>query len=347
MTYPPQPGQPDYGQQPNPYGQQPGGYGQPGAYGQPGGYDQSGAYGQQPGGFPQSGGFPQQPYTGYDAGGGGGYPPTSQFGGYGTPPPGGGSKKGLWIGLSVGLVVILAALGITGFWLPGFFLSKSSDPKSVAQQVVDGINAHDAAKLNTLKCQNASEDVLAAITNVSRIKDMKLNGVTENGNQATAKISVTIDSKSGDGTVLMEKQNGNWCWKDNGDVNDGGTTSSTSTSTSSSRSRSSSSSSSSSSGSSDSGYRATAQAFLDKINSGDKSGALNLVCSADQSHYESDIAEAAVSGTNLTIDELSGTGNFSLGSLKGTVGGEQITYGSIGTDDAPGGGACVDLFSAF
>lgn len=359
MTYPPQPGQPDYGQQPNPYGQQPdpygqaGGYGQqPDPYGQQGGYGQPG-YGQQAGGFPQSGGFPQQPYgqqqpyPGYDAGG---YPP-GQFGGYGGPPPGGGSKKGLWIGLSAGLVVILAALGVTGFWVPGFFLSKSdeSTAQGAAQQVVDGINAHDTAKLGTLKCPNADSGVQLAITNVSHFSDMKLTKVdTTTANQATMHLSLTTDGKPETGTAQLENQNGKWCWKGVGDEGSTSGSSSSSTSSTSSRPRTSSSTSSSSSSGSGSGggssdYRATAQAFLDKINSADSSGAMRLVCSGED--LASDVSEAAVPGTKLSIESLSGTKGFSIGSISGQVGGKPITYGSIGTDDAPGGGSCVDLFT--
>ncbi|AXB46488.1 Twin-arginine translocation protein TatA [Amycolatopsis albispora] len=139
MTYPPQPGQP-YGDQPDPYGQGgygQGGYGQQGQPGQPqsGGFPQQGQpYGQQPG-YDPYGQQQQQPYgqqPGYDQYG----QPTQQYQGYpgggdgfGGPPPK-KSKAGLWIGLTVGLVV-LVALGITGFVAPGFFLS-DDEPTNTA-----------------------------------------------------------------------------------------------------------------------------------------------------------------------------------------------------------------------
>ena len=137
MTYPPQPGQPN-GQQPVPYGQG----------------------GQTPsGGFPQQGSprYPGQRYPGYDQQQQQ-YGQTYQYGqeyaqGFGGPPaPPEKGKTGLLIGIVVGLVVLIA-LGVTGFVAPGFFLSKdntaagSGGPEKVAQAIVDGINAKDLATL--------------------------------------------------------------------------------------------------------------------------------------------------------------------------------------------------------
>ncbi|WP_242579093.1 Twin-arginine translocation protein TatA [Amycolatopsis sp. 195334CR] len=138
MTYPPQPGQP-YGEQPDPYGQ--GGYGQQGQP-QSGGFPQQGQpYGQQPGydpyGQQQQQPYGQQPYgqPGYDQYG----QPTQQYQGYpgggdgfGGPPPK-KSKTGLWAGIGVG-VVVLVALGITGFVAPGFFLSKDEPTNTAGGQ---------------------------------------------------------------------------------------------------------------------------------------------------------------------------------------------------------------------
>ncbi|HET6503647.1 MAG TPA: hypothetical protein VFG87_23100 [Amycolatopsis sp.] len=346
MTYPPQPGQPDYGQQPGPYGQQP--YGQqPGGYGQPGAYPQSGGY-PQPGAFPQSGGFPQQgqPYPGFD-GSGGGFPPN-QFGGYGAPPPGGGGKKGLWIGLSVGLVVILAALGITGFWLPGFFLggsgSSGSGAQGVAQQLVDGINAHDKVKLTSLKCSNASSEVQLVIDNVAQFSNMKITGLQTTGNQTVVDLSLVTSGESTSGTATLESQNGTWCWQTVGDSPASGTGGNASAPTSSSSSSGSDSGGTSSGGA----YQTTVQNFLSKLNSGDSAGAMALVCPDSVSDIQGDVSKAAVPGTNLSIEHLDGSGGFSMGTLTGTVGGEQITIGSVGTDNAADGSdVCVDLFSVY
>lgn len=70
-------------------------------------------YGQQayPGG--QMSGWEQAP--GYGQG----------FGGPPAPPK--KSNTGLWIGIGVAVVVVLAAVGVLGFVTPGFFLSKDSN----------------------------------------------------------------------------------------------------------------------------------------------------------------------------------------------------------------------------
>ena len=149
MTYPPQqpPGQGGWGQQPGgQYPQQPGGQFPPSGgqqHPQPGGaYQPSGGqqYPQQPGGaYPpgagqqfQQGGYPQQP---------------NQFGGYGQPPK---KKSPLpWIlgglgGLVVIGVIIALVLVVTGG--PG-------DPKVVAQDAVESINAKDFAALQSVSCK--------------------------------------------------------------------------------------------------------------------------------------------------------------------------------------------------
>ncbi|MGV9293650.1 MULTISPECIES: hypothetical protein [Amycolatopsis] len=152
MTYPPQPGQGG-----DPYGQ---GWQQPGSGGvpqQPGwdpnqahqqpGWDPNAQHQQQPAWDPnaqqqpQQGWDPnaQQQYPGYQQQP---YPGTQQFpqqgwdqqqypGGPGGEPPK-NNKTGLWIGIAVAVVVVVA-LGITGFVAPGFFLSKDDKGSSQAQ----------------------------------------------------------------------------------------------------------------------------------------------------------------------------------------------------------------------
>lgn len=122
MTYPPQqPGQPD------PYGQQPG---QPGPYGQPG--QQPGPYGQQPGPYAQQPGpygqpdpygqqFGQNPYGQQPYGAHPGGP-----GGPGGEPP--KKKTGLIVGISLGVVVVLAGVFAILAWVaPGFLLEDDDE----------------------------------------------------------------------------------------------------------------------------------------------------------------------------------------------------------------------------
>ncbi|WP_409462063.1 hypothetical protein [Amycolatopsis sp. GA6-003] len=152
MTYPPQPGQGG-----DPYGQ---GWQQPGSGGvpqQPGwdpnqgqqqpGWDPNAQHQQQPAWDPNA---QQQPQQGWDPNAQQQYPGyqqqpyggTQQFpqqgwdqgqypGGPGGEPPK-NNKTGLWIGIAVAVVVVVA-LGITGFVAPGFFLSKDDKGTTQAQ----------------------------------------------------------------------------------------------------------------------------------------------------------------------------------------------------------------------
>ncbi|MTD58055.1 hypothetical protein [Amycolatopsis pithecellobii] len=354
MTYPPQPGQPDYGQQPDPYGQQPGGYGPP-----PGGYPQSGGvpeqgypppgYGQQP--YGQQG--YTQPYPAYDQSGGGQYPPgqypPGQYppGMYGAPPPG-GSRKGLWIGLIVAIVVILAALGITGFWKPGFFLSGSSGsgPDAVAQSIVTGLNKHDKPALKALVCGNADKDVTRAIDNVDDVSSAKLSNVQTSGTKATVTVAVTASDTDGIATGGLEQQNGKWCWHDLSLREAGSSSSSSRSSTPSSRTRSSTSSSSSSSSANGEAYNVTAQNFLNRVNAGDSAGAMALVCQDKTTDIQPNVSKAASEGSQLSAS-MSGIDGIGLGDLKGTIGGNSINGGFISTDEIDGGRACIDNFDIY
>ncbi|MFD2468328.1 hypothetical protein [Amycolatopsis silviterrae] len=145
MTYPPQPGQGG-----DPYGQ---GWQQPGSGGvpqQPGwdpnqaqpqqGWDPNAQAQPQPGWDPnaqqqQYPGYQQQPYGGTQQFPQQGWDQQGQYpggpGGPGGQPPK-GNKTGLWIGIAVAVVVVVA-LGITGFVAPGFFLSKDDKGTTQAQ----------------------------------------------------------------------------------------------------------------------------------------------------------------------------------------------------------------------
>jgi hypothetical protein len=113
--------QPQYGQ----YPQQP-------QYGQQPGYpQQQPQYGQQPQ-YPQQQPGQQQPYYGQQQPGQYDY---GQTGGFGAPvkkTKGGG--KLLWI-ITALVIVVVAAVGVTGFLVPGFFITKVLDQTSVQNGV--------------------------------------------------------------------------------------------------------------------------------------------------------------------------------------------------------------------
>ncbi|WP_051399944.1 hypothetical protein [Haloechinothrix halophila] len=122
------PGQSEYwGQFPNqPYQGQSGGYGQPHPEQR---YGQSGGYGQQYQGQPYqdgySGGFPHQ-QPGYGPPPGDVPPPQPE-------PPKGGGKTGLVVGIALAMVLLAgAAVGITGFWQPGYFRDDTAQDSSLA-----------------------------------------------------------------------------------------------------------------------------------------------------------------------------------------------------------------------
>jgi hypothetical protein len=137
-----------YGQQPGEYSPQayPGQFGQPGQYGQPGQQ-----YGQQPPGqYPQQPGqYGQQPDQ------------YGQYPQYSAPGAEDGSKRSMAvIGGVVGLllVVIVAVVGVLGFWKPGFFVSTKLDisaaQSGVQQILTDEANGYGAKNVKDVKCND-------------------------------------------------------------------------------------------------------------------------------------------------------------------------------------------------
>jgi hypothetical protein len=131
-------GQPQYGQ-PAQYGQPQ--YGQPGQYGQQPQYGQPGQYGQQP-----QYGQPDQ---------------YGQFNPYGQQQAEEGSKRSLAaIGTIIGVlvVVILAVVGVLGFWKPGFFVTTKLDVSAaqsgVQQILTDETNGYGAKNVRDVSCNN-------------------------------------------------------------------------------------------------------------------------------------------------------------------------------------------------
>jgi Domain of unknown function (DUF4333) len=150
QQYPPQYQQPTYGQpqyqQPEQYGQQPTAYG-------PTAYPQQGQYGQPPG--PQYGQQPQygQPPGPYD---------QQQFSPYGqgTDP---NSKKSTKVILGVAgalAAIIIAVVGILGFWKPGWFVTTNLDVNAaqagVKQILSDQTNGYGAKNVQDVTCNKGA-----------------------------------------------------------------------------------------------------------------------------------------------------------------------------------------------
>ncbi|SNR68160.1 hypothetical protein SAMN06265360_114102 [Haloechinothrix alba] len=81
---------------------------------------------------------------------GGGYGP-----GFAGPPP--KKRTGLWVGLGAGGlgVLALAALLVTGFVAPGFFLS-GDDPDEIAESFATAVNDRDLEATRAVMCTDSS-----------------------------------------------------------------------------------------------------------------------------------------------------------------------------------------------
>lgn len=346
MTYPPQPGQPPYGQQPGPYGQ-------PGA--PQGGYPQSGGFPQQAGQYPPTSGYPQQgqypqgqfQQGQYQQGGQFGYP---QAGGFGPPPP--KKKTGLWVGLSAGAVVVIAFV-ITAFVAPGFLLGDDEDgggsgdgsggtgAAAVAQQIIDGLNNKDTAALNKLTCSGADEDVSEAIGSVGDIEQATLGEVKESGNTATAKAKVVVLGDEYDVVSELAKDGGNWCWQNlsMGDVapvspepspaEPTGIGDETGTS-------------SPAGGDPDTAV----QQFVEAVNGGDEATATGMMCSGAQQMSQDSLDRAFAGTAELSADPAEQSGQSSqptyTATVEGTLDGQQA-YGAVAVVEL-NGGMCVGAF---
>lgn len=287
MTYPPQGPQGPYGQQPDPYGQQP----------------------QQP-----YGGYQQQP-----SGQWGGYDPNAQYaGGYQQYPGMGGpqppkSNKGPIIAIVAVVVLLLGGLGITGFVAPGFFLSDdkadsadsgdktsdSGDKGAGADAFIkDLVAAADDQDKNTLReaaCSDATKAVDGAITNIDETSGAKLKDTEENSDtEVVANLLITVDGDEDEYDALVKKDGSDWCWSDirpdSGSVDE----------SESSDESTSEETSTAGGGGGDSEGEAAIEDFLDKMNAGDASGAGAMVCS--DSTYGSVITETAGQNPDLKVD---------------------------------------------
>jgi Domain of unknown function (DUF4333) len=190
---PPYPGAPQYpqghefGQQPTQYSQ-PGQPGQPGQpptqYGQPGQY-QPPQYGQQ-----------YQPTEGY--GQPGQY--AAPGGPYGEVPPwqAGAEKRSrstlAIVGSIVGVlvVIVVAAVLVTGFWKPGFFVTTKLDvnkaQQGVQQILTDQTNGYGVKSADNIKCNNGQDPVVK--TDATFTCDVSVDGQHK-------QVTVTFQDNSG------------------------------------------------------------------------------------------------------------------------------------------------------
>ncbi|MBN6035891.1 hypothetical protein [Amycolatopsis sp. 195334CR] len=345
MTYPPQPGQP-YGQQPDPYGQGQGGYPQSGGFQQPGqqpGYDQYGQQQQQYPGYDQYG----QQQQGYDPNQYQGYP---QQGGYGTPPPKKG-KAGLWIGLTIG-VVVLVALGITGFVAPGFFLGDDKEgPEGTTNAIVAALNTQDKAAIEGLICGDADKQVKNVPGELDELSAARLvSGPTKKSDtEYTATVEVTLKSggETGqfDGTLVQSGDK--WCWKGvTGNTSSGSSSSKPSASKPSSGPKSSSKPSSSPGGSGKTDGKAVIDEFISKVNSGDKSGALSMACSSTASLLETTVGYAIDGQGSYTVASAPPDETLVSADITGTESGRSVS-GSVSATNFDDAGFCISTFYAF
>lgn len=184
-----------------------------GSYGQPpaGGYPQQGGqYGghpQQPGGYPlggwQQGTWQHPGYPGYPGGHGG---PQKK------------SKAGLIIGIMAGifLLLVVAAVGVVGFWVPGLFLEDENRVRAerTAKSVVTSLARHDTVALNLTACESASLDVEEAIGAVDRVDAAEFSRLfMPFSDQASASVYLTFGETRFEANVGLAKEGGMWCWE--------------------------------------------------------------------------------------------------------------------------------------
>lgn len=340
MTHPPQSGQDPY----DPYGGQ-GWQAQPPGADAPGGQTPQeqtqylGGWQQAQGGSYAQAVGPGDPYA--QAGGPG--DPYAQPGGPGGPPK---DRTGLWIGLGVGAVALLAvgALLFTGFVAPGFFLS---DPRSVVEELAEAVSAKDADAANALLCPDKGEDALDA-QDIEELKKqnitVKITGDAESISETEAKVPATValNGLSSTGHFLVSDQDG-WCvdrFQDAGAVTVPPVTTSPAVPTTSAPPTG-------STGVSGSAVQA-AQQFLDKINGADAGGALSTVCATSQQLVRATIDQAIKNKANLRITGTpTDSSSLVFIDLEGTTA-AGTAGGNIGMSSSDNGATwCVLTFVAF
>ncbi|WP_071288289.1 DUF4333 domain-containing protein [Mycolicibacterium llatzerense] len=172
--YPHPSGYPPAGGYAPPASAQPDGYTASLGYARPGGYPPPAGYGQPPDtsptpGYPQwAGHAPQpplgQPHPGYD---------------FGTPPVPATSRRRTFLLIGVAVVVAAAAVGVAGFWKPGFFLTRQLNVAKVqdgVQRILTDSNAgYGIAGVSGVKCNNGQNP--SGDQGTKFICDLTVNGV--------------------------------------------------------------------------------------------------------------------------------------------------------------------------
>ncbi len=157
------------------------------------------------------------------------------------PPPPRKSRTGLYVGLAAVAVLALAAVGVTGFVTPGFFLSgdepaaagpppqqqsKPASPKpsstktttpstagadEVVTEFVGKLNAKDAAGASAMVCKGSEQLSKEAIERATTgSPDLKADKVgTKTG--ISADLGGTLNGKKAVGFVALTETSKKWC----------------------------------------------------------------------------------------------------------------------------------------
>jgi hypothetical protein len=241
----------------------------------------------------------------------------------------------LWIGIAVVLVVLIA-LGITGFVAPGFFLSKDSNsagPESTEQALVDNINKKDKAALTSMKCPDASRTIDTLINQINNVKSAASAGPPQKVSDTayTASLSVTLNNgRKQTYSGQLAQENGNWCIK-SVDSGSGSSSSNTSSPTSTSSTPGSTGIPPVTGGTGDTGStgaQATAQKWTDGINSSDKDTLKGLLCQLDQATV------SATNGVNPALATVAAGTKYAVGQSQQSPNDPNVTLFNI---DGSGG----------
>jgi hypothetical protein len=301
--------------------------------------------------------YPQQPAGGHDPHGGPGpwhaapsphgapqYGHPQYGGGFGPPPP--RKNTGAVVAVVAAVVLVLGALGITGFVAPGFLLGDDEtdvggpgpttttttttttsaeppgeDAEALVAALVAGLDSQDAEALADIACRSAGSTVDEAIDDLDAVDEADLlDSDIVSDDEVTATVEITAGSRTGEVEVSVVRDDGDWCWQDITVVDDGEPSGPTSAPTD--------------PGTPTAGGKpvtpealATMHTFLDSVNTGDAATAKSLLC-ADAIATPADVDELVGYDPDLRIDPsmdgiASGTESVQL-YLEGTAKGQEL-----------------------